>query len=251
MDRDRYSFIAHTTHTICNPISSAATDEAIGVLGLGAGARVLDIGAGKGEMLARIAERCGATCTAVERSARMAQACRERGAGVSRGRVEVIESDAATWLASHNASGAPPFDAALCIGSTHALGSFAATIAALRDLVRPGGSVVLGEGYWQHEPDAAYLAALGATRDDYSTHQDNIDRINAIGLSVAWHTIASAADWAEYESRYLQNVERFAAHNPADPDHDAMLARARAWSDVVERWGRSTLGFGMYIAQRA
>lgn len=249
MDRDRFSFIAHSTHTICNPISSTDTDAAIEAMGLRRGARVVDIGAGKGEMLARIAERHGAACTAVERSARMAQACRGRAACVSPGRVEVIEMDASTWLVPHKASGAPPFDAALCIGSTHALGSFRVTIAALRDLVRAGGSIVLGEGYWQREPDPAYLAALGATRDDYTTHQGNIDLINAMGLSVTWHTVASAHDWAAYEGRYLQNVERFAAENPGDPDRDAMLTRARGWNDIVQKWGRDTLGFGLYVAR--
>lgn len=250
MDRDRFSCIAHATHTICNPISGAATDEAIGVLGLCDGSRVLDIGAGKGEMLARIAERHGATCIAVERSPRMAEACRQRAASVSRGSVQAVEMDAGAWVAAHRASGAPPFDAALCVGSTHALGSFPATINVLRELVRPGGCVVLGEGFWQREPDAAYLAALGAAPDDYTTHQGNIDRINASGLSVAWHGAASALDWSEYEWRYLWNVERFANDNPADPERDAMLARARGWHEIVRKWGMSTLGFGLYVARR-
>ncbi len=249
MDRDRFSSIAHSTHTICNPISNQVTDEAIRRLALTAGSRVVDIGAGKGEMLARIAERTGASCIAVERSTRMAQDCRTRAARLTRGRVEVVESDAGAWLAAFKVSGEQPFDAALCIGSSHALGSFTATIAALRDLVRPGDSVVLGEGYWQREPHLEYLTALGATREDYATHQGNIDRINSMGLSVTWDAAASAADWAEYEWRYLWNVERFANDNPADPDRDAMLARARGWHEIVEKWGRSTLGFGLYVAR--
>lgn len=248
MDRDRFSSIAHATHTICNPISSDATDEAIQRLGLAPSSRVVDIGAGKGEMLARIAERTGASCIAVEKSPRMAQSCRTRAARLTRGSVEVIEKDAGVWLASHKASGAQPFDAALCIGSTHALGSFDETIDVLRRLVRVGGSVVLGEGYWQREPAPEYLTALGATRDDYATHQGNIDRINAMGLSVTWHAMASSADWAEYEWRYLWNVERFANDNAADLDREAMLGRARGWHEIVEKWGRTTLGFGLYVA---
>lgn len=249
MDRDRFSSIAHETHTICNPISSDATDEAIQRLALSPSSRVVDIGAGKGEMLARIAERTGASCVAVEKSLRMAQSCRARAARLTRGHVEVIESDARSWLASHHPPGSQPFDAALCIGSSHAFGSLTATIAALRDLVRPGGSVVLGEGYWQCEPAPEYLAALGASRDDYLTQQGNIDLINSMGLSVTWHAVASAADWAEYEWRYLWNVERFANDNPDDPDREPMLARARAWHEIVQKWGRTTLGFGLYVAK--
>lgn len=250
MDRDRFSSIAHATHTICNPISSEATDEAIGRLALASGSRALDIGAGKGEMLARIAERFDTDGTAVERSPRMAAACRVRAARVSRGSVATIESDATAWLVAHRAAENPPFDAALCVGSTHALGSFTETIHSLRGLVRPGGWVVIGEGYWRREPDDAYLAALGASRDDYTTHEGNVAKINASGLSVVWQTAATVADWAEYEWRYLWNVERFANDNPGDPDREAMLARARGWHEIVERWGRETLGFGLYVARR-
>ena len=250
MDRDRFSFIAHSRHAICNPVSSAAVDEAIRALAVPRGGRVIDIGAGKGEMLARIAERQSASCLAIEKSPRMAGACRERAALITSGRLDVIETDAKAWLSSRQAGDAP-FDAALCVGSTHACGSFALTVESLRALTRPGGAVIVGEGFWASEPDPGYLAALGATRDELRTHDENIRALSAAGLDVTWHTVATSADWAEYEWCYLWNVERFANDNPNDPDRDAMLSRARAWHEIVQKWGRFTLGFGLYVARRS
>jgi hypothetical protein len=39
--------------------------------------------------------------------------------------------------------------------------------------------------------------------------------------------------------------------HPDDPDRDAMLKRIRNWRDAYLRWGRSTLGFGLYLFQKA
>ena len=35
--------------------------------------------------------------------------------------------------------------------------------------------------------------------------------------------------------------------NPHDPDAQAMLERIRPWREAYLRWGRDTLGFGLYL----
>ena len=58
------------------------------------------------------------------------------------------------------------YAAACCIGSTHALGGLETALTRLTELVRPGGYVVVGEGYWLRPPEPEVLDALGATADE-------------------------------------------------------------------------------------
>jgi cyclopropane fatty-acyl-phospholipid synthase-like methyltransferase len=48
------------------------------------------------------------------------------------------------------------FDLAVCIGSTHAFGTgdaaYPNTIQRLKELVRPGGQLLIGEGFWKQPP---------------------------------------------------------------------------------------------------
>ena len=57
MDKWKYYEITHRDHVLCNPLSTAKLEHLIRILRLKQGARVLDIGTGKGEFLIRLAER--------------------------------------------------------------------------------------------------------------------------------------------------------------------------------------------------
>ena len=57
VDRAEASRIAHGDLVLYNPLSEAALDEAIALLALPRGARVLDVACGRAEVLRRVAER--------------------------------------------------------------------------------------------------------------------------------------------------------------------------------------------------
>lgn len=248
MDRARFSFLAHASHDVCNPIASAKVDHAIALVALAPAATFLDIGAGKGEVARRLAEHAGCLGTAIEHAPLMAAACRERVRTLRRGAVEVIEADAATIVPAMPAAS---FDAAICLGSTHALGGFDDTIAAAHRVLRPGGWLLIADGYWKREPAPEYLAALGTTAGEHTTHAENVARVARAGFVPRWAWTASEDEWDQYEWRYAWNIEQFCDANPHDPDGRAMRERSRAWRDIVLTWGRETLGFGMILARKA
>ena len=50
--------------------------------------------------------------------------------------------------------------------------------------------------------------------------------------------------------KYSRAIERYVAEQPDDADGPAMLERVRRWRDGYLRWGRDTLGFGVYLYYR-
>jgi SAM-dependent methyltransferase len=245
MDRTRFSHIAHRGLALCNPAGSARVDRAIELLELPRGAAALDIGAGKCEWLARIAERWGARGTAIEPAGVFAAEARElQAATIAAGLLEIIEAPAAAYLAS---GAHARFDAVLCIGASHALGGYGPALDALIACTAPGGRMVFGEGYWKKTPDAAYLRALGGDESDLTSHAGNIRAAIERGCTPVWCTAVTDDECDEYEWAYSRNVEEFVREHPDDPDAAAMLARSRAWRDTVMNGGRETLGFGLYV----
>lgn len=245
--RERFSFLAHTPLPLCNPISRAKHDRLIELLALPPGARVLDVGAGKGTLLLDLIERRAVTGTAVEPAPLFADT-------IEREAHKRALSRSLTLIRTPFAEARPalkePFDCAVCIGSTQAMGSTTQCVRTLRELTRPGGLAVLGAGYWKKPPDAEYLTALATTAHENATHAENIALLAHHGLTPLWATTAADDEWDEYEWAYARAIEDFARDNPEDPDAHAVLQRAHTWRAIVARWGRDTLGFALYLARR-
>lgn len=248
MDRQRFSFIAHRDHDFCNPVSEIKIGRAIDLLALNARDRVVDFGAGKCELLIRLVERYSVHATGVEPSPLFAGEARQRACKrVAEDGLVIAEQDAESFVAQNTNA---RFHAALCIGSTHAFGGYAQTLDALKAAVIPGGTILVGEGFWKRPPGDEYLEALGAKPSDLTGHAENVERAVANGLVPLWAGVASDDDWDEYEWRYARSVETFVAENPDGPDAESMLQRIRTWRQTYLRWGRDTLGFGLYLFSR-
>lgn len=244
-DPYRFTTIAHATHAFCNPVGEATLDRFVEGLALPPGARVLDAGCGKGVLLVRVCARWNARGVGVDVNPDFLAEARRRAAapGVT---VELIESAVAE-------AGLEPagFAAVLCVGSAHVFAEHLPdALAAMRALVTPGGAILLGHGHWMREPLPEYLASFGGTRDELGTHEENLATIAAAGLVVDEFASTTLAEWDEYERAYSENVERFFAAHPDDPDREAFLARSRAWRAAYERWGRGTMGFGLFRLRR-
>lgn len=245
MDRERFSFVAHREHAFCNPVGEAKITRVIDRLALTGGDRVVDFGAGKCELLIRLVERYGVRADAVDTSRLFLDEGRRRARGrIDDAALAIHVQEAQAFLAGGVREA---YAAALCVGSTHALGGHVSSLTAMASVVRPGGSLLVGEGYWKRRPEAGYLELLGGDESEFVSHAENVERGRSLGLVPMWASTASEDEWDEYEWLYSSSIERFVAEHPDDPDAEAMLARIRPWRAGYLRWGRDTLGFGLYL----
>jgi SAM-dependent methyltransferase len=243
LDRWKYFDITHRDHIVCNPLSLAKLDELVGLLAVPAGARVLDIACGKGELLLRLVERSGAHGVGVDRSPHAVRDARALAAArVPDAAVTFLEDDGAAYAAAPGT-----VDLAMCVGASWVFGGHRGTLRALARWVRPGGQVLVGEPYWRQLPEPAYLAASGLAADSFATHAENVAIGLEEGLTPLYTLVSNEDDWDRYEALQWRAAERYATAHPEDPDVPDLLAQERHARDTYLRWGRTTLGWALYL----
>jgi len=245
--RERITAITHGDRPFHNPLEPARVDGVLERLELPPGAHALDVGCGQGELLIRLAERHGATGLGIDASELAIAAAGDRAdARAPRGAVELIAAPADSVEIEPGA-----FAVAACIGSSHALGGLEPALALLAGAAAPGGWVLIGEGFWEHEPGEPYLQALGATRDELTDLAGLVHAGDGLGLRCVHVTVADRYEWDRYEWELIFNGERYAAEHPDEPGVEDLLA----WVDgarerVLAPGGRGTLGFGLVLWRR-
>ena len=245
MDRARFSRIAHRFLPVAAPLDERDVREVLKLLPLAAGWRVLDVGCGRAAMLLDIVAERGVRGTGVDVDAEALRAASAAAqARRCADRLTVVEARALDFVPE------APYDLTLCIAASHALGGPGPALEHLARWTRPGGHALWGEGFWRRDPDPAYLAAIGASQDELSTHHGNAALAREQGWSVAWSSVTSDACWDRYEGLYRLGMARFLAEHPDDPEASAFRERGERWYDSYLQWGRDTMGFALYLLER-
>ena len=229
-----------------NPISETKMSKYIEALALLPGQRVVDVGCGCGELLIRLVERYQVQGVGIDNSTEHIVEATRRAA--ARGVEEHVRFEADEALAHKVAP--ESCDLAICIGSSHAFGlgsgAFENAIHQMIAMVVPRGSILIGEGYLKQHAAPEYRLLLGDSIPDTMTHAANVASGSAAGLvpMAAW--TSDADEWDDFEWTYQRAIENAAAANPADQTAAEKLVRRREWMTAYLRWGRDTLGFGVY-----
>jgi SAM-dependent methyltransferase len=243
VDKWKYYGISHRDHDIMNPSSLEKLDQVIRLLRLPDGASVVDIGCGKAEPLARIAEAYNIQGSGVDLSPYSIADARKRVAQLQNpaSRLELLHMDGAEYQP------AEPLDLAICLGASWIYGGYAGTLARLASWVKPRGLVLTGEPYWRAEPPTEYLEASNTPRALFATHRGNVELAKATGLIPLYTVDSSLEDWDRYVWLQTQAIERYALEQPDDPDVPDLLARSRKDQDLYLRWERDYLGWCIYL----
>ena len=246
MNHQKFSAIAHRDHDYCNPISAAKIERLLDLLPLDDTSRVLDLGCGRAELALRIIERFGSTVVAVDHSSLMLDAARERAEWTGALAQASPRRHRHPRIQGRSGDVPPVGDAGR---RRHRRAAWPASAAAQR----------LDQG-WRLRADRRRLLAAeaasglprpaGRLETQYLDHRGNVQAGIDAGLIPMHATTASTDEWDEYEWKYCRSIERYAREQPDDPDVPAMLERIRRWRDAYLRWGRDTLGFGVYLFYR-
>lgn len=245
MDRSRFSRIAHSFLPVAAPFDRGELHDLLKLLPLDTDSTVLDVGCGRAALLVDLlAERdvrgtgvdCDAEVLRIARATAEARGCADR--------LTLVEAPALELVFDS------PFDLTLCVGASHALGGPVSALDHLARWTRLGGHAVWGEGFWRRDPDPAYLAAIGSSKHDLSTHYDNAAAAHERGWSVIWSVVTSDSCWDRYEGLYRVGMARYLAEHPDDPEAGAFRERSERWYGSYLRWGRETMGFALYLLER-
>jgi SAM-dependent methyltransferase len=229
MERWQWSGAAHGDLEFMGPYDGAGLAELFSGVELPAGARVLDLGCGRGALLRWLAGRGPIDGTGVDLHPDAAAI-----AGV-----RLLAGDATRYEAEPGS-----FDLACSVGAVTAA-------ADLARLVRPGGLVLLGDGYWKQPPGDDYLTALGAGRHELSSWEQTIRLGEPLGLTLLRARASTVEEWDRYESTWAANGERYAAGHAGEPG----IERFREWirngrRRYLELGGRDTLGFALMLFRK-
>ncbi|MGA7923950.1 MAG: class I SAM-dependent methyltransferase, partial [Thermoplasmata archaeon] len=238
----KFGEIALRHRVINNPLSAETLDRIISLSNPPSGSRVLDVGCGKGEFLLRLTQHRSVLGEGLDLSEQMAETAQTRA-------MKHSLHGTLTFRCVDAKSMEPPkktYFLAVCLGATQAFGNLRETLVTLRRWVQPDGWIVIGEGYWKQPPSAEYLKVLGATADELLDDAGNVQVGRELGLNVVEHWSSTDQEWDDFENAYLQGIESYARENPADPDVPEMLGRIHEWRQAYLRWGKETLGFGVY-----
>ncbi|UJR86535.1 class I SAM-dependent methyltransferase [Sandaracinus amylolyticus] len=199
-DRDRLSLVAHAAMPLCNPLVLAELDALLERAPVAPGERVLDLGAGRGDVALRVP---GARLTLVDRSEVYLDEARARSRG--RAHVELVLADAATYLEALQGD----ISLAVCLGASHALSGMDAAARALSQRAR---RVLIGD-----------LVSLGPRAEETF----GAPRLESLSLG-APHVVLGPERVRAYEDAWSRAVS---AHLEAHPDEPAAeWARGRiAW----------------------
>lgn len=142
------------------------------------------------------------------------------------------------------------FDLTLCIGASWIYEGYRGTLKALKGMTKPGGLIAVGEPFWVKEPLDEYLAAENLSREDFGTHQENVLVGEKAGLKSLYTLVSNQDDWDHYETLQWLAVDEYLRTNPNDPDNKELSERSQKSKETYIRWGRDTLGWGIYLFRK-
>lgn len=246
-DQSGYYHVAYRDHRIMNPISEDRFLEIASHCNLAAGARVLDVGSGKGRAALLLAQQYGTTTICVDISEQWTALARELfdEAGLSE-RTGFLCMDAETYYPKSNA-----FDLILCLGTAAIYGNFASALRILKRGLRDGGHIIIGEPSIEPHAPAEYREFLQESGWKMETAKTLLHEIRKKGFHLI-HALRSTKDeWDRYMGLQWKAISDYAASAPDDERADDYVDWMEDEQEVYLRFQRHFVDWNILLLRKS
>jgi hypothetical protein len=134
-------------------------------------------------------------------------------------------------------------DVVLSVGAAYAFGELLPALRAARGHLAEDGVVVLGDCFWEREPEPALRAEMEDGPQKYTDLPTTVDRVVADGWTPVYGHISSLGEWDDYEWNWTGSLAQWALDHPDHPDHDQALRTSAAHRRGWLHGYRGVLGF--------
>jgi SAM-dependent methyltransferase len=246
----RFTTIAHRDRRVLGPFDEATLAAFVDDLPVRRDGVAFDVACGKGALLVELAQRRAVSGLGIDRNGWFLSEGREAARRAKVGDlVDLREGEVGAETAPLPGEAA---DLASCVGASGVFGGRSATLEALAGVARPGGLVLVGEGYLRRPLADDEIAEFGIGEDEMTDVASTIATGTALGLESLGSLLATEPEWDAYEDAYAGAIERWVADEAAsdDPDRRPFVERAAFMRDTYARWRREAMGFGLFLFRR-
>jgi cyclopropane fatty-acyl-phospholipid synthase-like methyltransferase len=227
---------------ILNPISAEKLLRIGEVLEFGRESKVIDFGCGFGETLAMWAEKFVISGTGVDIREYACQRARSKMQERKLAdRIDIVCADGSEYEFQSNA-----YDAALCIGATFIWGGYRDAVRAMKDAIRPGGRLVIGEVHWlKHDIPQEYLNTTAPPGTNYE--YELLQITNEEGFDIEYMVRAGDDDWDRYSADNWRGLVRWIDENPGHPERQEVTEYLHKTQEEYLKYEREYIGWAIYV----
>ena len=240
MDFFKLMSISHRYMEILNPSTPEKIIKLGKMLRLKEGSRVIDFGCGCAEPLYLWAEEFGISGVGIDISADFCERARNKLVthGLSQ-RIEIVCCPGADYKFQEGS-----FDAATCIGATFVFGGYRQTVQVIKQAIKPGGRLGIGEPYWSSD-----RVPPEYVRKETSIFMESelLQTAREEGFDIEYVVRASHDDWDRYYSDNWYGLIRWLEENPGHPEREEVMKHLHSEQDDYFRYIREYMGWAMYV----
>lgn len=232
--------IAEQFIEIVNPVSAEKIIRVGEVVGMKEGDKIIDFGCGYAEPLILWAEKFGINAVGIEiREHAVQRATRKIFQKGLADRIQIALGNALAYQFEQHS-----FDIACCLGSTFIWGGFTNTMDTIKNAVKPGGKLIIGDVFWSHDefPEECHRFFQDAIHEHemlYEIWNKHCELISVIRSNIDERDIYESANW--------RGLMDWIEKNPEHPDRDEVVRFLHDSQDEYLRYGRKYLGWGIFI----